>query len=145
MTLITPDGIGATIGTIHLVDTRLGLRLTPLLKSLDPGAHGAGIHENADCGPGPVDGINAAGGAAGRSIDPNDASTPKGTADTTRHDELPLFTVGNDGIARTAVTVENLKLAQLKGRTIVIYALGGAKSGAATPSDGARVACGIVQ
>src|SRR5208282_5555988 len=59
MTLITPDGIGATIGTIHVVDTKQGLRLTPLLKSLDPGAHDIGIQENGDCGPGPLDGVNA--------------------------------------------------------------------------------------
>jgi superoxide dismutase, Cu-Zn family len=145
ITLITSDGIGATIGTIHVVDTKQGLRLTPLLKSLDPGTHDIGIQENGDCGPGPIDGTNAAGGAAGRNFDANQTTKPEGAPDTARHGELPPLTVGNDGIARTPITVENLKLAQIRGRAVVIYAEGGAKPGSPAPSGGTRVACGVVR
>jgi superoxide dismutase, Cu-Zn family len=144
MTLITSDGIGATIGTIRVVDTKQGLRLTPLLKSLDPGAHDIRIHENGDCGPGPIDGANAAGGASGPSFDPNRAAKPAGTVDTGRYGGLPPLSVGNDGIARRPVTAENLKLAQIKGRAVVIYAEGGAKSDPPAPGGGLRVACGVI-
>jgi len=146
VTLITPDGIGATIGTIRAVDTKQGLRLTPLLKSLSPGEHGIQIHENGDCGPGEISGTMAAGGAAGGHFDPDHTGGHEGATGTGHLGDLPLLTVGADGIARTPITALRLKLGQIKGRTIVIHAGGDNYSDQPEPlgGGGARVACGVI-
>ena len=51
MRLITNDGIGAPIGFIRAEDTGGGLKLTPELAGLPPGAHGFHVHEKPSCDP----------------------------------------------------------------------------------------------
>ena len=147
MTLITSEGIGATIGTIQAVDTKQGLRLTPLLKSLSPGAHGIHIHEKGDCEPGKIGGTTVAGGAAGGHFDPDNTGKHEGPTGMGHLGDLPVLTVGADGIARTPITAPRLKLAQIKGRAIVIHAGGDNYSDQPEPlgGGGMRVACGVIR
>lgn len=56
MNLITPEGIGASIGVIRAEDTGEGLRLTLDLTDLPPGERGIHVHEHPSCRPGPKDG-----------------------------------------------------------------------------------------
>jgi superoxide dismutase, Cu-Zn family len=147
ITLVTPVGIGATIGTVRAADTGEGLRLTPLLKGLAPGPHALSIHANGDCGPAEINGKKVAGGAAGGTFAPTKAERP-GKAPGTDVSSAPslVLTVDKDGIARTAVTAPGLRLEELKGRAIVIE--GGAPSetdkATAAGEAGMRVACGVI-
>jgi Cu-Zn family superoxide dismutase len=63
---IDANGVGKQIGTIELVDTKDGLRITPQLSELPLGDHGFHVHVNPNCGPGNgPNGQPAAGMAAG--------------------------------------------------------------------------------
>lgn len=145
MNLLTADGVGAAIGTIHAADTKQGLRLTPLLKGLSPGPHGMQVHENGDCGAGEAAGKKVPGLAAGGRFDPDKADGKGAPAAAGQPGDVPVLVVDQDGIARRPVTAPRLKLGQIKGRSIVIQA--GNENEAdqpAPPGDGARVACGII-
>ncbi|MGO8867834.1 MAG: superoxide dismutase family protein [Alphaproteobacteria bacterium] len=147
ITLVTPVGIGATIGTIRADDSGGGVRLTPLLKGLAPGPHAISIHANGDCGPAEINGTKVAGGAAGGIFVPTKAEQP-GKAPATDVSAVPslVLTVDKDGIARRAVTAPGLRLEELQGRAIVIE--GGAPSepdkAKAAGEAGVRVACGVI-
>ena len=47
--LITPDGIGGSVGNITIENSDYGLLITPDVKGLAPGVHGFHIHANASC------------------------------------------------------------------------------------------------
>lgn len=146
VTLVTPAGIGPTIGTIHLVDTKQGLRFNPLLKSLGPGPHGLRIYENGDCGPGKIGTKKIAGGAAGDPLDADKSGRPKESEGKGRFGNLPALVVDKDGIARAPLIAPDIKLAQIKGRAIVIHAGGDHDLPArADSSGGDRIACGVIR
>jgi Cu-Zn family superoxide dismutase len=131
--LVSPRGIGATIGTIRAVDSKDGLRLTPLLKGLAPGPHGFQVHEHGDCRPAEVDGKTLAAGAAGNLFDPGETGEQEGSQGKARAGDLPDLTVGHDGIARTPVTAPRLRLSQIDRRALVIR------------TGGVAVACGVIE
>lgn len=147
MYLLTADGVGAAIGTIHAADTKQGLRLTPLLKGLAPGPHGMDLHEHGDCGAGEAAGRKVPGLAAGGRFDPDKTARQTGPEGSGLLGDLPALVVDPDGIARRPVAAPRLKLAQIKGRSIIIHA--GAENDVDQPASaggggGARVACGVV-
>ena len=146
MYLLSADGVSAAIGTIHAADSQQGLRLTPLLKGLAPGSHGMDLHENGDCGAGEAAGKKVPGLAAGGPFAPGKTGRQTGAEGGSLFGGLPALIVDPDGIARRPVAAPRLKLAQIKGRSIVIHA--GAENeldqAASAGGDGARVACGIV-
>lgn len=145
---ITADGIGDSLGTIEAADTRDGLRLTPKLTRLPAGPHGIHIHQNPDCGPGVQDGKPAAGLAAGGHFDPNETKAHKGPWTTEGHKgDLPALAVNGDGTTSDALVAPHLKLADLKGRAIMIHA--GPDNYADQPKPlgggGGRIACGVIR
>lgn len=146
MYLLTADGVGAAIGTIHAADSTQGLRLTPLLKGLAPGPHGMDLHGHGDCGAGEAAGKKVPGLAAGGSFGPGKTTAQTGPEGSGLLGDLPALVVDPDGIARRPAVAARLKLAQIKGRSIVIHA--GAENDVDQPAsaggDGARVACGVV-
>ncbi len=132
--LLTQDGLGPGIGTVLAADSGEDLKLSPLLRSLPSGSHVIGIYEHGDCAPGVLDGNKVAGGAAGSTFVPPPAAASKGGAAARGAVEPVALAVGNDGIARTTATIPNLKLAEIKGRALVV-----AKS-----RGGERQACGVI-
>jgi superoxide dismutase, Cu-Zn family len=136
--LVTPDGLGATIGTMRASDGAQGVRLIPLLKSLAPGPHAAMIHANGSCEPAEINGTKIAAGAAGDAF-ATTKSERSGEAAGKPSPRLRPFvlSVDNDGIARVATTILEVKLEMIKGRTIVI------EDGAAS-EGGRHVACGVI-
>lgn len=147
MNVITEQGIGRTIGTVTLADTAGGLRLTPALTDLQPGAHGFHIHDKADCGPGMKDGKPVAGLAAGGHFDPALSGKHEGPEGKGHLGDLPALVVGADGKATTPVVAPRLKVADVKGRSLMIHA--GGDNYSDTPAvlggGGARVACGTIK
>lgn len=146
--LITPDGVGDQIGTVTLEDTAGGLQLTPKLQRLPEGVHGFHTHANPSCEPGEADGKKGAGLGAGGHYDPQSTGQHHGPEATDGHlGDLPRLTVAADGTATQAVTAPHLKLAEVKGRSLMIHAGGDNYSDTPQPlgGGGARIACGVIE
>jgi superoxide dismutase, Cu-Zn family len=147
MNLVDEKGAGESAGTIKASDSKHGLVLTPDLQGLEPGLHGFHVHQNPSCDPQEKDGKVQAALAAGGHLD------PKGT---NRHDapwgdghlgDLPPLYVDNDGKADQPVLAPRLKVADLKGRSLMVHAGGDNHADHPKPlgGGGARVACGVIE
>jgi superoxide dismutase, Cu-Zn family len=129
---IDANGVGKKIGTIELVDTKDGLRITPQLSELPPGDHGFHVHVNPNCGPanGPND-QPAAGMAAGSHYDPANTGKHLGPQGEGHKGDMPVLTV--DAVA------------DVKRRSIIVHGGGDNYSDQPAPlgGGGARIACGV--
>jgi Cu-Zn family superoxide dismutase len=125
MSFLTADGVGKSAGTISVEDTQGGLQFTPDLKGLPPGEHGFHVHEKGSCGPGLVNDQMAPGGAAGGHLDPKGTKAHKG----------PM------------VVAPHLKLADVKGRALMVHVGGDNYSDTPKPlgGGGGRLVCGVVE
>ncbi len=139
---------GQSAGTITVKDTNGGLELTPNLKGLPPGEHGFHVHEKGSCEPGMVNGQMAPGGAAGGHLDPKGTKAHKGPMATDGHQgDLPFIVVAADGSAKKAVVAPHLKLADVKGRALMVHVGGDNYSDTPKPlgGGGGRLVCGVVK
>ena len=143
---ISTEGIGAAIGTVALNDTPAGLKIVTRLHSLTPGAHGFHVHETPDCGAKEKDGKPVAGLAAGGHFDPSGSKAHAGPQGHGHLGDLPALEVAADGNGHQTLTAARLKLADLKGRSIMIHEGGDNYSDQPKPlgGGGARIACGVV-
>jgi len=143
---IDASGVGKAIGTLRVLDTRAGLQVVPRLTGLSPGEHGFHVHTNGSCGNTAPDGKTGAGLSAGGHYDPENAGAHHGPHGHGHKGDLPALTVAADGTASTAVVAPRLKVADLRGRAIVIHAGGDNYSDQPQPlgGGGARVACAVV-
>lgn len=144
---ISSDGIGASLGTITFSENDQGLVIKPDLKKLSPGAHGFHIHQNPSCDANEKDGKKVAGGAAGGHFDPAASGKHEGPEGHGHHGDLPALLVNDAGVANQAVLAPRLKLADIKGRSIMIHEGGDNYSDDPKPlgGGGARIACGVIQ
>jgi len=147
MHAIDAKGVGKSVGTIRAEDSADGLALTTNLKDLPPGAHGFHVHENPDCAAKEKDGKMTAGLAAGGHYDPQKTSKHEGPRGAGHVGDLPLLTVAADGSAKVQLVASRLKLADLRGRSLMIHAGGDNYSDQpqALGGGGARIACGVVK
>ena len=147
MNLVNERGVGKSIGTITISEGPKGLVFTPKLTGLTPGLHGFHVHQNPDCAAGMKDGKQVPGLAAGGHYDPDNAGKHEGPEGKGHLGDLQALTVGADGTASTAVTAPRLKMADVKGRSLMIHA--GSDNYADQPAPlgggGARVACGVIK
>jgi Cu-Zn family superoxide dismutase len=147
MNLINEQGIGKEIGTVALSDTAQGLKIRTSLKNLPPGVHGFHVHEKPLCGPGEKDGKTQAGIAAGGHYDPAGTGKHEGPAGKGHLGDLPALTVDRDGTSKTELTASRLKVADVKGRSLMIHA--GEDNYSDTPAPlgggGGRIACGVIK
>jgi len=152
MHLITPEGVGKSIGTITLKDTANGfLALHFDIKGdLPPGGHGIHVHQNPSCDPGEKDGAMVAGLAAGGHYDPANTGKHMGPSGDGHLGDLPILYVDVDDQGMTATShtlvAPRLKLADVRGRSIMIHA--GSDNFRDEPKPlgggGARLACGVI-
>lgn len=148
MNVINASGVGKVIGTIGLSDANEGLVVMPDLAELPPGDHGFHVHVNPNCGPGAgPDGQPAAGFAAGGHYDPTNTGKHLGPRGEGHKGDLPALRVDVGGNATNAVIAPHLKVADIKGRSIMIHAGGDNYSDQPSPlgGGGARIACGVVK
>jgi Cu-Zn family superoxide dismutase len=145
MHAISADGMGKLIGTIRAEDSKEGLLLTAALKGLSPGDHGFHVHENPNCGPKEKDGKPVAGLAAGGHYDPAKTGKHEGPAHHGHLGDLPALSVDANGNANGRITAPRLKLADLKGRSIMIHEGGDNYADSPKPlgGGGGRIACGV--
>ena len=147
MHLASDKGPGSELGSVSLADSKYGLVLTPALKGLPPGVHGFHVHENASCDAKQQDGKAVPAGAAGGHYDPDGAKKHGAPwSDDSHRGDLPALYVGADGSAATPVLAPRLKLADVRGRALMVHAGGDNHSDHPKPlgGGGGRIACGVI-
>lgn len=145
MSLVDAKGGAKPIGTVTVTDSGYGLMLTPALTGLPPGLHGFHVHENPSCDPAEKDGQMVAAQAAGGHFDPAKTGRHEGPYGSGHLGDLPAIYVDADGKAETAVLAPRLKVADLRGRSLMIHAMGDNSSDKPAPlgGGGMRIACGV--
>lgn len=145
--MATDKGDGAEVGTVTISETRYGLVFTPQLSKLPPGLHGFHVHENGSCAANQKDGKTVPAGAAGGHLDPA-ATKRHGTPWGDGHlGDLPALTVDGKGNAGNPVLAPRLKLADVKGKALMVHAGGDNHADHPSPlgGGGGRMACGVIQ
>lgn len=147
MNRVDENGVGTSVGTVRAEDSQYGLVLRPELTGLPPGPHGFHVHEKPSCDPGEKEGKKQAALAAGGHYDPQQSGKHAGPSGTGHLGDLPALVVGQDGRAATPMIAPRLKVADLKGRALVIHAGGDNYADEPEPlgGGGKRIACGIVR
>lgn len=145
MNVVDANGVAAAAGTVTVEATAYGLVFTPKLAGLPPGLHGFHVHANADCGPREANGAKVAALGAGGHYDPANTGrhgTPWGDGHL---GDLPPMYVDGQGNAMQPVLAPRLKLADLKGRSLMIHAGGDNHADHPAPlgGGGARIVCGV--
>ncbi|WP_257282354.1 MULTISPECIES: superoxide dismutase [Cu-Zn] SodC [unclassified Endozoicomonas] len=145
MNLVSAQGVEKTIGTVTASETEYGVVLTPDLNSLTPGLHGFHVHQNPSCDAKQKNGKWVAGLAAGGHYDPHGTKKHAASWGDGHLGDLPALYVDHHGYANQAVLAPRLKLADLKGRSLMIHAGGDNHSDHPKKlgGGGARMACGV--
>lgn len=147
MHAVSASGTGASLGTVAIEQTPYGVVFTPKLTGLAPGVHGFHVHENANCGPAEKDGKPGAALAAGGHYDPDNSKVHGLPWGTGHRGDLPALVVDAKGAAMVPVLAPRLKLADLKGRALMIHAGGDNHADHPEPlgGGGARMACAVLK
>ena len=145
--MVNDQGIGKNIGEVTATDSPYGLILVPQLRDLPPGMHGFHVHQNADCGYAMKEGKHVAALAAGGHLDPSKTGKHEGPYGKGHLGDLPVLYVDAGGKATVPMLAPRLKVADLKGKSLMIHA--GSDNYSDTPEvlggGGARIACGVIK
>jgi Cu-Zn family superoxide dismutase len=144
MNRISASGVGEKIGTVTVSEGKGGVSFKVSVKGLPAAQRGFHVHEKGDCGPAMKDGKMEAGIAAGEHYDPEGHKSHKGPKGKGHKGDLPLLKGNAAGIEQT-VMAPRLKLADVKGRSLVIHE--GGDNYTDQPENGGgkgRVACGVI-
>lgn len=146
MNMVDAKGIGKSVGQVVVSESPYGLVFTPALSGLPPGVHGFHVHENPSCDAKENDAKTMVPAlAAGGHLDP---------AGTKRHGlpwgdghlgDLPALFVEANGSASNPVLAPRLKMADLKGRSLMIHVGGDNHADHPAPlgGGGPRMVCGV--
>lgn len=145
MHLVDDKGIGAEVGQVTITESKYGLVFMPALTGLAPGLHGFHVHQNPACMSKEQNGKMVPALAAGGHYDPektNRHGTPWGDGHL---GDLPPMFVDASGNASQPVLAPRLKMADMKGRSLMIHVGGDnhADHPAALGGGGARMVCGV--
>lgn len=141
-----PDGDGASVGSVRIVETPYGLAFYPALTGLVPGLHGFHVHEKPSCAPGEQNGAKVPALAAGGHLDPASSKKHGEPWGDGHLGDLPPLHVAADGSAQQPVLGPRLKLADVLNRALMLHAGGDNHADHPAPlgGGGARVACGVI-
>lgn len=135
------------IGQVVVEDSQFGgILIQPRLTNLPAGTHGFHIHTMPSCEPMMHDGKMEVAGAAGSHLDPKDTKSHQGPYGNGHLGDLPVLIVNADGTAELPMLAPRLKVADLKGHSLMIHKGGDnykdtpAKGG----SGGDRISCGVI-
>jgi superoxide dismutase, Cu-Zn family len=146
MSSVDAKGVGKSVGKVVVAESPYGLVFTPAMSALAPGLHGFHVHENANCEPKENDAKTMVPAlAAGGHLDP---------AATKRHGlpwgdghlgDLPALYVDATGSATNPVLAPRLKMADVKGRSLMVHVGGDNHADHPAPlgGGGARMVCGV--
>jgi len=147
MNIVDESGVGKSVGQVAIDETPHGVVFIPSLAGLPPGMHGFHVHEMGSCEPGEKDGKKVAALAAGGHYDPS-GSKRHGLPWGDGHlGDLPALYVDGMGNANNPLLAPRLKLADLKGRALMIHVGGDNHADHPAPLGGgaARLACGVIR
>ena len=145
---IDVNGVGPVIGSVTFKDTKYGLVVTPDISDLPVGVHGFHIHDKGACGLAEHEGKMKAGFAAGGHYDPEHTGKHLGPYSTGGHNgDLPVLVVGADGEATLPVLAPQLRVKDVRGRSLIIHAGEDNYSDQPEPlgGGGTRIACGVIE
>ncbi|MBN8432102.1 superoxide dismutase family protein [Microbulbifer salipaludis] len=144
---VDSKGVGTMLGTVTISETPYGLVFTPNLKGLPQGLHGFHLHQNGSCEPGEKDGKMVPALSAGGHYDPKETGKHGLPWGDGHLGDLPSLYVDSDGRATSPVLAPRVKVADLKGRALMIHAGGDNFSDHPKPlgGGGSRIACGVIQ
>lgn len=147
MSLVDQNGIRTQIGTVTIRDTQYGAVFTPSLAQLPPGLHGFHVHENPTCEPKEQDGKPVAALGAGGHYDPTSTKRHGLPWGEGHLGDLPALFVDTSGNATNPVLAPRLKIADVRGRSLMVHAGGDNHADQPAPlgGGGARIACGVIQ
>ena len=147
MKTVSATGVGASLGTVTIEATKYGVVFTPKLSGLAPGVRGFHVHEQGSCAPGDKDGKPGAALAAGGHYDPDKTGKHGLPWGSGHRGDLPALFVDAAGNATQPVLAPRLKLADLKGKALMIHAGGDNHADHPEPLGGgaARMACAVIQ
>ena len=147
MNLVDENGVGKEIGKVTIRPSQYGLVLIPELTDLTPGVHGFHMHENPSCEPKEKDGKKVPALAAGGHNDPAGTKRHGSPWGDGHQGDLPALSVDATGNANLPVLAPRVKMADLKGRSLMIHAGGDNYADLTDPvgGGGARVACGVIK
>jgi Cu-Zn family superoxide dismutase len=147
MNAISAEGVGKSVGTITIKESKEGVTIEPKLEGLPPGEHGFHLHEKGSCDPADKDGKKTAGQAAGGHFDPDATKAHKGPGGGGHKGDLPKLVVSDGGEAKGKLAVKGLTLADFSGKTLMIHEGGDNYSDVPKPlgGGGARIVCGVVK
>lgn len=146
MNIVDEKGIGKAVGQVVISETPYGVVFSPALSGLPQGVHGFHVHENPNCEAREKDGKMVPALAAGGHYDPA-ATKRHGQPWSDGHlGDLPPLYVDGNGTAGNPVLAPRLKLADLKGRSLMVHVGGDNHSDHPAPlgGGGARLACGVI-
>lgn len=146
MNMVDENGVGASVGTVLISESKYGLVFMPALTGLPPGLHGFHVHENASCATKEKDGKKVPALAAGGHYDPQKTAqhgTPWGEGHL---GDLPALYVDVRGLASQPVLAPRLKLSDLAGHSLMVHAGGDNHDDHPAPlgGGGPRMACGVM-
>ncbi|HEY3196396.1 MAG TPA: superoxide dismutase [Cu-Zn] SodC [Nitrospirales bacterium] len=147
MNLVDENGVGKEIGKVTIRPSQYGLVLIPELTDLTPGVHGFHMHENPSCEPKEKDGKKVPALAAGGHNDPAGTKRHGSPWGDGHQGDLPALSVDATGNANLPVLAPRVKMADLKGRSLMIHAGGDNYADLPDPvgGGGARIACGVIK
>lgn len=117
---ISSEGVGEKIGTVELSESGGALVLKVAVQGMGSGKHGFHVHENGSCEAGTKDGRKQAGLAAGGHFDPDKTNKHGGPSGSGHKGDLPQIE-SKDGSIQQTVQAPRLKLADIRGRALVIH------------------------
>jgi superoxide dismutase, Cu-Zn family len=141
---ISESGVGEKVGTVVVKEGKGGVSFKVSAKGVPKGPHGFHVHDKGECAAASKDGKMMAGFAAGPHYDPAGTKSHKGPKGGGHKGDLPVLNASEKGINQT-VTAPQLKLADLRGRALMIHE--GGDNYTDTPENGGgagRIACGVV-
>jgi superoxide dismutase, Cu-Zn family len=146
MNAVDDKGTGKDVGQVMVSESAYGLVFTPMLSGLSPGLHGFHLHENPSCAPAMKDGKNTPAQGAGGHYDPKQSKQHGAPWGNGHLGDLPALYVDANGNASQPVLAPRLKMADLKGRALVVHAAGDNHADQPAPlgGGGARIACGVI-
>jgi superoxide dismutase, Cu-Zn family len=141
MNFTAEQGVGKSVGSVLISETKYGLLFTPELNGLATGIHGFHIHLNPSCD---QDGM-----AAGGHFDPKNTGKHLGPYNDNGHlGDLPAVTIVADGTGTLPVLAPRLmRIADIRNHSLMLHE--GGDNYSDTPAKlgggGMRMACGIIK
>jgi superoxide dismutase, Cu-Zn family len=143
---VSEKGVGDKIGTVVVSEGKGGVSFKVSVKGVPKGERGFHVHEKGDCGPATKDGKMTAGFAAGPHYDPDGKKSHKGPKGEGHKGDLPALKADDKGSIAQTVTAPRLKLAEVRGKSLMIHEGGDNYTDQPENGGGAgRFACGVVR